>query len=91
MIGQVKLTRMKTRAGKKDEYYRTPDYRIGNRPHTTKFKVVSNVGPTSIYFVHSIVSNLHSRNCWSRWAPESRCFANLTEEDLQEIIDNKDL
>ena len=43
----------------KNGYYRTPDYRIGNRTHTAKFKVVRNVGPMSIYFVYSIDSNLH--------------------------------
>ena len=57
MIGQFKLTRMTviwpssrlTRAGKKEGYYRTPDYRIGNRPHTAKFKVVRNVRLFTFY------------------------------------------
>ena len=41
-------------AGKKVGYYRTPDYPIGNRPHTVKFKVVRNVRFTS----YPIDSNL---------------------------------
>ena len=64
MIGQFKLTRMtviilayftKTRAGKKVGYYLTPDYRIGNRSHMAKFKVVSNI---RLFTSYSIDSNL---------------------------------
>ena len=43
------------RAGKKAGYYRTPDYRIGNRPHMAKFKVVRNV---RLFTSYSIDSNL---------------------------------
>ena len=57
MIGQFKLTRMtvtwstsrKREQGKKEGYYHTPDYRIGNRPHTAKFKVVRNVRLFTLY------------------------------------------
>ena len=51
MIGQFKLTHMtliwptsqKREQGKKEGYYRTADYRIRNRLHTAKLKVVRNV------------------------------------------------
>ena len=43
----------KTQAGKKEGYYRTPDYRIGNRPHTAKFKVVRNERLRSLYLIDS--------------------------------------
>ena len=59
MIGQFNDCNLayftKTRAGKKEGYYRTPDYRIGNRPHTAKFKVVRNV---RLFTLYSIDSNL---------------------------------
>ena len=41
------------RAGKKEGYYRTPDYRIGNRPHTAKFKVLRNVHLFTSYSIYS--------------------------------------
>ena len=40
-------------AGKKEGYYRTPDYHIGNRPHTAKFKVTRNVRLFTLYSVNS--------------------------------------
>ena len=63
MIGQFKLTRIsviwptswKREHGKKEGYYCTPDYRIGNRPHTAKFKVVRYV---RLFTSYSIDSNL---------------------------------
>ena len=48
-------TSTKIRAGKKEGYYHTPDYRIGNRPHKAKFKVVRNV---RLFTSYSIDSNL---------------------------------
>ena len=39
-------TSRKCQQGKKEGYYRTPDYRMGNRPHTAKFKVVRNLHRT---------------------------------------------
>ena len=78
----------KTRAGKKERYYHTPDYLIGNQPHMAKFKVVHNVRLFSSYSVDSLSQR---RNCWSRWRQKVNVFAHLTGEDLQEIIDNKDL
>ena len=61
MIGQFRLTRMtviwptsrKREEGKTKGYYRTPYYRIGNRPHTAKFKVVRNVRLFTSYSIHS--------------------------------------
>ena len=63
MIGQFKLMRTtviwptsrKRKQGKKEGYYRTPDYCIGNRPQTAKFKVVRNV---RLFTSYSIDSNL---------------------------------
>ena len=63
MIGQFKLTHItviwptsrKREQGKKKGYYRSPDYRIGNRSQTAKFKVVRNV---RLFTSHSIDSNL---------------------------------
>ena len=43
----------KTRVGKKGGYYRTPDYRIGNRPHTAKFKVMHKVRLLTSYSINS--------------------------------------
>ena len=65
MIGQFKLTRMtviwptsrKCEQGKKEGYYRTPDYRIRNRLHTAKFKVVRNVRLFTLYSIDSNLKN----------------------------------
>ena len=72
---------MKTRAGKKEGYYRIPDYRIGNWPHTVKFKVVR------IFFVlyHSnLQDEITGHDGVRKWM-----FCKF-EEDLQESIDNED-
>ena len=50
-------TSRKRKQRNKKGYYRTPDYHIGNRPHTAKFKIVRNVG-LRLFTSYSIDSNL---------------------------------
>ena len=72
---------MKTQARKKEGNYRTPDYRIGNRPHMAKFKVMR------IYFVfyHSnLQDEIAGQDGVRKWM-----FYKF-EEDLHEIIDYED-
>ena len=92
MIGQFKLmpmtviwpTSRKPQQGKKEGYYRTPDYCLGNRPRMAKFKVVRNV---RLFTSYSINSNLQDETAGQEYkmVPKSGRFANLMEEDLQEI------
>ena len=96
MIGQFKLMRMtviwptpqKHEQGKKEGYYCTPDYRIGNRPHTAKFKVVRNV---RLFTSYSIDSNLQDEIAGQDGVRKWTFLQTWRGEDLQEIIDNKDL
>ena len=73
------------RVGKTEGYYCTPDYRIGNRPHTAELCIMY------IYLLHTLSIQISKTKLLVKMASESRRFANLMEEDLQEIIDNKDL
>ena len=43
-----------------------------------------------VYLLHTLLIQISKTKLLVKMASESECFANLTEEDLQEIIDNKD-
>ena len=77
---------MKTRAGKKEGYYRTPDYHIRKRPHTAKFKVVRNV---RLFTTHSIDSNLQDEIA-GQDGVRKRTFCKFDVRRSFGNIDNKD-
>ena len=62
-----------------------PDYRIGNRPRTAKFKAVRNVSLLTSYSIDlNLQDELAGQDGVRKWM-----ICKLTEEDLQEINDNK--
>ena len=43
-----------------------------------------------VYLLCTLLIQISKTKLLVKMASESECFANLTEEDLQEIVDNKD-
>ena len=93
MIGQIKLTHMtviwpisrKCKHGK-IVCYRTPDtWEIDPTRQSSRSCVMY------VNLLRSLSIQISKTKLLVKMVSESRRFANLTEEDLQEIIDNKDL
>ena len=92
MIGHLKLIRMTViwPTSRKREQGKEGYYRIGNRPHTAKFKAVHNVQTMYFYLLRTLSIQIPKTKLLVNMSSESGRFANLTEEDLQQIIDNED-
>ena len=92
MIGQFKLLRMTViwpTSRKRKQGKKKGRYRLGNRPHTANLKVVR-ISRPYVYLLPSLSIQISKTKLLIKIASESGHFANLTEEDVKEIIDNKD-